>query len=71
YDFHYDSNVEIKLREKGINPMSEDYQREVNLRRFALGVEPFMGKVGIDDLSGLISSYNYCKSKLIQSDDSN
>ncbi|MEZ8946219.1 hypothetical protein AB6E30_19465 [Vibrio sp. 10N.247.311.12] len=51
--------------------MSEDYQREVNLRRFAMGVEPFMGKVGVDDLSGLISSDNYCKSKLIQSDDSN
>lgn len=59
YDFHYDSNVEIKARARGENPMSEAYQLEVNLRRFEMGVEPFEGNIGIENTEGLISSQEY------------
>ncbi|NMO74698.1 hypothetical protein BCV02_13005 [Vibrio breoganii] len=63
-DFYYDSNNDVKLRNKGINPMSEAYQLKVNLRRHKLGVEPYMGSVGIEDVTGLISSWEYCERKL-------
>ena len=69
YDFHYDSNVEIKQREKGINPMSEAYQKEVNLRRKSMGVEPYMGSVGVSEGEGLISSQQFCRNKLQKSVD--
>ncbi|HDY8069844.1 TPA: hypothetical protein RQK93_002052 [Vibrio vulnificus] len=67
YDFHYDSNVDSKLRQQGVNPMSDQYQREVNLRRLAMGVEPYMGTVGVECVDGLISSQEYCQIKLEQS----
>ncbi|MDN2482489.1 hypothetical protein [Vibrio agarivorans] len=66
YDHYYDSNVEAKVRNRGENPMSVDYQREVNLRRFAMGVEPFGGSVGINSTKGLISSWQYCQNKIDQ-----
>lgn len=64
YDFHYDSISEAKQRDKGINPMSEEYQRRVNLRRLSLGVMPYLGSVGIDSTEGLISSWAYCEQQL-------
>ncbi|MGF1719157.1 hypothetical protein L4D20_03825 [Vibrio kyushuensis] len=67
YDFHYDSNVEIRQRNKGINPMSEDYQKEVNIHRLSMGVEPYMGSVGVSSVKGLISSHQYCQNKLQES----
>lgn len=61
-DCVYDSHSEAKERRRGINPMSEEYQRKVNLRRFAMGVAPYMGNVGVENekLDDLISSYEYC-----------
>jgi len=64
YDFYYDSHVDAKDRKRGINPMNEQYQLKVNRRRFALGVEPYGGTVGIDNTEGLISSYEYCSRQL-------
>ncbi|WP_354624228.1 hypothetical protein [Psychromonas sp. MME2] len=64
YDFYYDSNVEAKARKRGENPMNEQYQLKVNLRRFALGVEPYGGTVGVDNTEGLISSHEYCSRQL-------
>ncbi|MEZ8990187.1 hypothetical protein AB4342_18565 [Vibrio breoganii] len=66
YDHLYDSNVEVRARNRGENPMSEDYQRKVNLRRFAMGVEPYGGSVGIDDTEGLITSWQYCEDNIAQ-----
>lgn len=40
YDSFYDSSIEAKNRKNGINPMSEKYINEVNIRRTNLGVAP-------------------------------
>ncbi len=40
YDYFYDSSVDAMDRKKGINPMSEAYINEVNIRRINLGVSP-------------------------------
>lgn len=64
YDFYYDSNVDAKLREKGINPMSDEYQQKVNLRRLELKVEPYMGSVGVDNTQDLLTSWEYCRQQL-------
>lgn len=64
YDLQYDSIVDAQERRRGKNPMNEDYQRKVNLRRFALGVEPYCGSVGIENADGLITSREYCKRQL-------
>lgn len=63
YDCMYDSTSEAKARRRGINPMRESYQKEVNLRRLKLGVEPYMGNVGVEniDTSSLMTSLEYCK----------
>ena len=63
YDCMYDSISEAQARQRGINPMRESYQREVNLRRLKLGVEPYMGNIGVEeiDISKLITSFEYCK----------
>ncbi|MDN3696172.1 hypothetical protein QWY97_02230 [Vibrio cortegadensis] len=66
YDHLYDSNVEVRARNRGGNPMSEEYQEKVNLRRFDMGVEPYGGNVGIDNVDGLISSWQYCQNKIAQ-----
>lgn len=63
YDCMYDSVSEAKARRRGINPMRESYQKEVNLRRLKLGVKPYMGNVGVEniDTSSLMTSLEYCK----------
>lgn len=63
YDSMYDSTSEAKARRRGINPMRESYQKEVNLRRLKLGVKPYMGNVGVEniDTSSLMTSLEYCK----------
>ena len=66
YDCQYDSHLDSQERKRGINPMSEEYQLKVNLRRFVMGVEPFEGTVGVENTEGLISSYDYCLAKLQQ-----
>ncbi|MEZ8863187.1 hypothetical protein [Vibrio sp. 10N.247.311.51] len=66
YDHLYDSNVEVKSRNRGENPMSEEYQQKVNLRRFEMGVEPYSGDAGVDSTEGLISSWQYCQNKIAQ-----
>lgn len=40
YDFMNDDHVDIKQRRKGINPMSTEYQEQVNNRRNARGIKP-------------------------------
>jgi len=63
YDLLYDDLVDSKSRKKGINPMSKEYQKKINLRRYELGVEPYMGQVGIENMkiSHLITSREYCQ----------
>lgn len=63
YNCMYDSVSEAKARRRGINPMRESYQKEANLRRLKLGVKPYMGNVGVEniDTSSLITSLEYCK----------
>ena len=63
YDCMYDSTSEAKARRRGVNPMRESYQEEVNLRRLKLGVKPYMGNVGVEniDTSSLMTSLEYCK----------
>jgi hypothetical protein len=41
YDFMMNSNVDIRDRNRGSNPMSVDYEKRVNIRRAALGVRKF------------------------------
>lgn len=40
YDFIYDSTLDSQGRKRGINPMSEKYQKEVAAKREKLGVSP-------------------------------
>lgn len=63
YDCMYDSTSEAKARRRGINPMRGSYQKEVNQRRLKLGVKPYMGNVGVEniDTSNLMTSLEYCK----------
>jgi hypothetical protein len=68
YDSHYDSRVESKERQRGKNPMNEEYQLKVNLRRFEMGVDPYGGTVGIANTEGLISSHEYCSRQLQQTE---
>jgi hypothetical protein len=42
YHFTQDSISDPHDRRRGINPMSLEYQDEVNLRRLEMGVEPFL-----------------------------
>lgn len=63
YNCLYDSTSEARARHRGINPMRESYQKEVNLRRLKLGVKPYMRNVDVEniDTSSLITSLEYCK----------
>lgn len=38
YDFMFDDNWDVKLRDKGINPMSAEYIEKVKRKRELLGV---------------------------------
>lgn len=40
HDFHYDSIADAKLRDKGINPMSEEYIYRTNNKRKEMGFNP-------------------------------
>ena len=40
YDFMYDSFLDKKERESGINPMNKEYIDKINSKRAALGVSP-------------------------------
>lgn len=40
YDFYFDSTLEANLRNKGENPMRDDYIIQVTERRKKLGVSP-------------------------------
>ena len=40
FDFMLDDNVDAKDRQRGINPMSKDYQNKVNAKRQKLGLQP-------------------------------
>ncbi|WP_299018086.1 hypothetical protein [uncultured Photobacterium sp.] len=66
YDEVYDSVVEYRARARGENPMNEEYQRKINLRRLEMGVEPYGGSVGVENVEGLISSWDYCRRVLYQ-----
>ncbi len=68
YDFVYDSYCDALARKRGINPMSQAYQNEVNERRRKLGVRPFESEDNSDGNSScnspdreLISSMEYCR----------
>lgn len=39
-DFFYDSRSDKKDRDKGINPMNQEYTNEMNHKRISLGVTP-------------------------------
>lgn len=77
YDFIYDSSSDERMRRKGVNPMSIEYQEEVNNRRLAMGVEPyrvpkpqklppFEKNEQQSETSSLISSYEYCRQYLLK-----
>ncbi|WP_220719116.1 hypothetical protein [Agarivorans litoreus] len=66
YDFYYDDFVDAKKRSRGVNPMSEEYQHKTNVRRLALGVEPYMGGVRDESSKGLMNSWEYCRLYLSQ-----
>lgn len=40
HDFHYDSIADSRLRNKGINPMSEKYIIQTNKKRKEMGFKP-------------------------------
>ncbi|ABV36876.1 hypothetical protein Ssed_2267 [Shewanella sediminis HAW-EB3] len=63
YDFVYDSYCDALARKRGINPMSQVYQDEVNERRRKLGVRPYE----CEDSSSCNSSDNTSDSELISS----
>lgn len=80
YDFIYDSISDERLRRKGINPMSIEYQEEVNNRRLSMGVEPYrvpkprklppfekneQQDEQQTETSSLISSDEYCRQYLL------
>jgi len=73
YDFMYDDGFDARLRKRGINPMNQEYQKNVNLRRYELGVKPYMSKTGVKqhNLTLLISSFDYCKRALNEKKDHN
>ena len=58
YNFILDSAVDISLRKKGINPMSENYQNEVNERRKKLGFSNFESSIYGETLK-------YCQNLII------
>jgi len=39
-DFIYGDGVDVNRRSKGITPIREEYQQQVNLKRFSLGFLP-------------------------------
>jgi len=51
YDYMYDSNADIKDRERGICPVGKNYIKRMNKRRESLGVAPLdsMGMPTSDD----------------------
>ncbi len=56
-DYMLDSGVDVKDRNRGINPMSKEYQQEVDRKRKALGVSP-LNEAG---LSKDNSSTEFCR----------
>lgn len=57
YDFMYDSIADANDRARGKNPMSKDYQKEVNEKRASLGVSQLSENgMAVDD-----SSLDFCK----------
>ena len=66
YDYMYDSRLEMIERKRGINPMSESYQIEVDERRIKMGVKPFNAPFDEQLHAGLIDSWEYCQNLLKQ-----
>ncbi|MCU7985589.1 hypothetical protein [Shewanella sp. SW24] len=77
YDFIYDSISDAYRRRKGINPMSTEYQEEVDNRRLAMGVEPYVvpklrklppfeKNEQQTETNSLISSDEYCRQYLLK-----
>lgn len=67
-DFTQDSREDVLLRKHGANPMSEGYVNQVNERRIALGVVPYMPKsespqrhIDLQDDITLLTSNQYMK----------
>ena len=57
YDFYYDSGVDVKERNKGINPMSQEYIEKVRIKREMLGVSQLSESgMGVSD-----DSYKLCE----------
>ena len=57
YDYMYDSLVDAKDRSNGINPLSEEYQERINLKRKKFGVSKLAKNgLNLDD-----SSMEVCK----------
>lgn len=61
-DYICDSIVDAENRAKGINPMSEEYQVEVNLKRVSMGFLP-LAKDGTPCDSE--KTLAYCKNKIL------
>lgn len=61
-DYMCDSNVDVKNRAKGINPMNEEYAKKVNLKRTSLGFLP-LAKNGMPCDSD--KTLEYCKEKIL------
>jgi len=61
-DYMCDSNIDVKNRAKGINPMNEEYAKKVNLKRASLGFLP-LAKNGMPCDSD--KTLEYCKEKIL------
>jgi hypothetical protein len=77
YDCTQDSISDAHDRRRGINPMSLEYQDEINRRRFEMGVEPFVVEKrqkfpdsppiesNHNKNPALISSFVYCSRQIL------
>ena len=54
YDFIYDDSVDAARRRQGINPMSDEYVRQTDARRAALGFAAYSDTGGRQDTRGWV-----------------
>lgn len=62
YDFMYDDGVDVNRRSKGVNPMGEEYQLKVNLKRVSMGFLP-LAKNGMPEDGH--KTQEYCKKMVL------
>lgn len=69
YDCMYDSISEAKDRQRGINPMAEEYTKKVNERRRQIGVSPLGQDGQAEDTSSSDYSDKIAQEKLTKAED--